>query len=385
MEKTIGFTAAYALPLGLMVIALIILICGQRHFAEIAHENTLPQATKIIACAIKHGFKMKCAKPDYQSQRRHRTVPWSGANVDELTRGLHCCRVLLSFIVFYVCFDQMQNNLISQASQMYTRGTPNDILPAFNQVGCIVMMPLIQYGLYPILHRRRIYLGPIMRITIGFVFVALSMIYAAFVQHAIYKSTPCGDHPHACSAQIYSDGRRSVWLQVPIYILISTGEVFCLTTGMEYAYDHSPQGMKVLVQAIGLLMAAFGSTIALALTTVAYDPNLVIFYASLAGAMTLTTVVAWLLFRKHDKIERLAETPEPPTQNATDVEKGSEHTSPTTPSASSTTLATQCSDVGVDISRLSSTSIATSDPTTSNGSSTDTLVSHPQKQPCHAI
>jgi POT family proton-dependent oligopeptide transporter len=40
--------------------------------------------------------------------------------VEELTRGLRGCRVLLAFIMFYVCFDQMQNNLISQAGSMKT-------------------------------------------------------------------------------------------------------------------------------------------------------------------------------------------------------------------------------------------------------------------------
>jgi dipeptide/tripeptide permease len=74
----------------------------------------------------------------------------------------------IAFVMFYICFDQMQNNLISQAAQMEASGTPNDLLPAMNQVGCIVLGPLIQGWVYPLLHRRQIYLKPIMRITIGF-------------------------------------------------------------------------------------------------------------------------------------------------------------------------------------------------------------------------
>ena len=77
--------------------------------------------------------------------------------------------------MFYVCFDQMQNNLISQAGQMETNGTPNDLLPAMNQVGCIVLGPLTQELLYPFLHRRRVYLTAVSRIAVGFAFVALSM------------------------------------------------------------------------------------------------------------------------------------------------------------------------------------------------------------------
>jgi hypothetical protein len=47
----------------------------------------------------------------------------------------------IAFVMFYICFDQMQNNLISQAAQMEASGTPNDLLPAMNQVGCIVLGP----------------------------------------------------------------------------------------------------------------------------------------------------------------------------------------------------------------------------------------------------
>ena len=397
LEKHYGFAPAYGLTLGLMLFALIVLVFGKRCYATSSREDVLsvPQATKIITCAVKHGFKMRRATPEYQLEHGHRVVPWSEHMVDELTRGLRGCRVLLSFVTFYVCFDQMQNNLISQTGTMNTRGTPNDVLPAFNQVGCIVMGPLIQLGLYPLLQRRRVYVGPIMRIAIGFGFVALSMLYAALVQYAIYKAPPCHANPSDCSKLTTGNSGPNVWLQMPIYFLISTGEIFGFVTGLEYAYGHSPKDMKVIVQAISLLVGGIGSAVALSLTTVAHDPNLVTFYGSLAGAMGATTVIFWLLFRHYDKIEQMSETTEPSAESLVDVEKdghlpedpsvatsGSYATniSPNMPSCSSTTLASKRTVVEVETSKLPSTSDITLVPTVITNSSIDILVQSPQQQ-----
>jgi POT family proton-dependent oligopeptide transporter len=303
IEEHYGFTEAYGLTLGLMLLALFMLVFGRKWYAIFPHQDNLiiPQATKIIGCAVKNGFRMKRAEPYYQLEHRRKIVTWSSSMVEELTRGLRGCRVLLAFIMFYVCFDQMQNNLISQAGSMKTNGTPNDMLPALNQVGCIVLGPVIQMGLYPFLHRRRIYIGPIMRITIGFGFVALSMLYSTVVQYAIYNSPPCYDRPSDCSTTDANQARPNVWIQAPVYFLISTGEIFAYVTGLEYAYDHSPKDMKVIVQAISLIIGGLGSAVALALTAIAHDPNLVIFYASLTAGMAITAIIFWTIFRSYDR------------------------------------------------------------------------------------
>jgi POT family proton-dependent oligopeptide transporter len=196
----------------------------------------------------------------------------------------------------------MQNNLISQSAQMETGSTPNDMLPATNQVGCILFTPLIQHLIYPLLHKRHIYLKPITRITIGFGFVVSAMAYAAIVQNIIYSSGPCYDHPRACSSIANREPNHvNVWVQAPVYFLIAMGEVWAYVTALEIAYSHAPKNMKTMIQGIFSLMAGIGSASAMGLTPFAHDPNLVIFYASLAAGMAVTTVVFWLVFRNYDK------------------------------------------------------------------------------------
>lgn len=197
----------------------------------------------------------------------------------------------------------MQNNLISQAAQMETLGMPNDMMPALNQVGCIVLGPLVQSALYPLLHKRGIYLKPITRIAIGFGFIALSMLYATIVQQIVYTTGPCYASPNKCGPTDSFRGPNdvNVWIQAPLYFFIAAGEIFAYVTALEYAYNHAPKDMKAIVQAISLLVAGIGSACAMGLTPIARDPYLVVFYASLTGAMTATTIIFWFLFRKYDK------------------------------------------------------------------------------------
>ncbi|KAL5425205.1 hypothetical protein PMIN06_003680 [Paraphaeosphaeria minitans] len=303
LEEHVSFTAAYGLCFGSVFISLLTLLAGRGYFIRVPHESKVfAQASWILLCASRDGFQLARAEPEYQLKHRRKVVPWNGHLVRELRRGLQGCRVLLAFIVFYICFDQMQNNLISQSAQMETGGTPNDMLPAMNQVGCILFTPLIHHVIYPLLHKRHIYLKPITRITIGFGFVVSSMAYAAIVQSVIYSSGPCYDHPRACSSVADREPNHiNVWIQAPLFFLIAMGEVWAYVTALEIAYSHAPRSMKSMIQAIFSLMAGIGSASAMGLTTFAHDPNLVIFYASLAGGMAVITVIFWLVFRNHDR------------------------------------------------------------------------------------
>lgn len=89
----------------------------------------------------------------------------------------------------------------------------------------------------------------------------------------------------------------NVWVQAPVYLLLSIGEVFAVVEALDYAYTQSPEERKAVMQVINLLMAA------LSLSPLAHNPNLVIFYASFAGAMTMTKAWFWLAFRKRECLE----------------------------------------------------------------------------------
>jgi POT family proton-dependent oligopeptide transporter len=187
---------------------------------------------------------------------------------------------------------------------MVTYGIPNDMLKITGALAGIIVAPIIQKGLYPYLTRHRIAFGPIARITVGFGFLSLSMAYAAVIQHLIYNTGPCYNHPLSCAAGHNKiPNNISVFLQLPIYFVSEVAEVFCCTTGTEYAYNRAPQSMKSLVQAIWLATAGIGSCLAFGFSPLSQDPRLVILCSVLAGLMAASTVLLWLVFGHLDKEE----------------------------------------------------------------------------------
>lgn len=188
---------------------------------------------------------------------------------------------------------------------MLTYGIPNDMMKIAGALAGIVVAPLVQKALYPYLTKHRIAFGPIARMTAGFFILTLAMLYTTVVQKLIYNAGPCYDAPLACAAV---HGRAtpnhiSVFLQVPIYVGGAFAEVFCFTTGTEYAYNHAPASMKTLVQAVWLAMAGLGGCLAMAFTPLARDPFLVTMYAVLTGLLGGATVLLWVLFRRLDKVK----------------------------------------------------------------------------------
>jgi POT family proton-dependent oligopeptide transporter len=81
----------------------------------------------------------------------------------------------------------MVNNLTSQAATMVTNGIPNDVINNLDPLALIIFIPIFDLFLYPGLRRIGINFTPIKRITAGFLTGSASMIWAAVVQHYIYK------------------------------------------------------------------------------------------------------------------------------------------------------------------------------------------------------
>ncbi|KAI0376610.1 POT family-domain-containing protein [Hypomontagnella monticulosa] len=307
LEKYVGFWLAYLIPCCCMWVALIPILLGRNHFVRTSpSSNIMPDVMAALRHGIAGGFRMDAAKPDAQLQQHGRQVSWSDSFIEDIKRSLLTCRVLLLFPIHWLCYNQTFNNLISQAGQMVTYGIPNDMMKIAGAISGIIIAPVIQKGLYPFLTRKGVSFSPVARMTVGFFILTLSMVHTTMVQKFIYQAGPCYDAPLTCPAahDRTVPNQISVFLQIPIYVGGALAEVFCLTTGTEYAYNHAPESMKTLVQAIWLAMAGIGSLLAVAFTPLTEDPHLVTMYAILSGLLGGATILLWVLFRHvDDKVE----------------------------------------------------------------------------------
>lgn len=307
MELKIDFWAAYLLPFCFFFIAIVVLVIGKNSYVVRPPKGSvLVEAGKALWIGIKNKGNLDAAKPSVSGLN----VPWNDVFVDELRRGLVACRVFLFYPIYWLVYGQMVSNFVSMAGTMETHGLPNDLLFNLNPITIIIFLPFIEKYLYPTLRRMGIPFRPVSRIACGFGFAALSMVYAAVLQHYIYKAGPCYDHPltGACSADANGDEGMvpqhiHVALQTPAYVLVGLSEIFASVTGLEYAFTKAPPSMKSLVTSLFLVTNAVGAALGIALSPTSEHPKLVIMFASIAGATAIAGSLFWLLFKKYNEQE----------------------------------------------------------------------------------
>lgn len=244
-EHFVGFWLSYTLP------TICYLLCpGILWYFKKTYKLSPPtgsvmgKAFKVIRFAHKksNGFRdpefWNRAKPS-EIRARGDTVPewmtFDDAWVDELRRGVIACKVFLWYPLYYLAYNQMTNNLVSQASTMVLGKTPNDIVAKLNPIFIVIVIPLMDFVIYPLLRKCGVHLTPIKKITAGFVLASCAMISACVTQAYIYKLSKCGDHIN----DLVRSGRKdctapiSVWLQVFPYGLIGMSEVLASITKLE--------------------------------------------------------------------------------------------------------------------------------------------------------
>ncbi|KAK7985774.1 MFS general substrate transporter [Apiospora saccharicola] len=224
--------------------------------------------------------------------------------VDELKRGVLACKVFLWYPLYFLAYNQMTNNLVSQAGTMQLGKTPNDIVAKLNPIFIVIVIPIMDFVVYPGLRKMGVHLSPIKKITAGFVLASLAMVSACVIQAYIYKLSPCGHEVNRLTKQGKDcTAPFSVWIQVFPYGLIGFSEVMASITKLEYAYTKAPQNMKSTVQAIALFTSAVSSALGQALVALSDDPLLVWNYGLVAVVAMIGGIGFYLTFRKADREE----------------------------------------------------------------------------------
>jgi POT family proton-dependent oligopeptide transporter len=231
MEQYEGFWTAYLMAFLMFTMGVVVLIMSKKYYiVRPPQGSVITDAFKAIGLMIV-ARNTDAAKPSWRAAHgKTKPVPWNDHFIEELKRALRACKVFAFYPVFWVCYSQFSSNFVSQAGQMEGHGMPNDLMQNFDPISIIVFIPILDIVVYPILRKFKIELKPIARITIGFVFGALCLMYAAIVQHIIYSAGPCFGSVGKCAAGM--DGQSPlpnhvhIAVQTPAYVLIGLAEIF---------------------------------------------------------------------------------------------------------------------------------------------------------------
>ncbi|KAJ3575012.1 hypothetical protein NP233_g1374 [Leucocoprinus birnbaumii] len=321
-EKYVGFWLAYTLPTAVFLLCPFILFYGRNRYVRTPPAGSVFSTTLRLwkyAARGRWSFNpMKTmrnlrsddfwenAKPSRISpEDRPKWMNFDDQWVEEVRRGFKACAVFVWFPIYWLTYNQINSNLLSQAATMETHGLPNDILSNLDPIALIIFIPIVDILIYPALRRMKINFSALKKMTGGFLTSSMGMVWAAVVQHYIYKTNPCHYSAATCKD---ADGNAlvsplNVWIQSGSYVLIAFGEIFASITGLEYAFTKAPKNMRSLVMAVFLFTSAIASAIGEAFVPLSTDPLLVWNYGVMGVLAGVAGVLFWLSVRKLDREE----------------------------------------------------------------------------------
>ncbi|KAF4625047.1 hypothetical protein G7Y89_g13121 [Cudoniella acicularis] len=187
---------------------------------------------------------------------------------------MDACAIFLFFPIQQINDNALGAAANAQSASLTSDGVPNDLLDNLNPLAIIILIPVMNHGVYPLLRRFGIRFGPIARITLGFLITAIGAVSYAVIQHYIYLTSPCGYQASTCSIGT-GVSPLSLWLYTILTTVTAFPEVFANVTAYRIAYSRAPQNMKGFVMALSLFMTAISTAIFLATANAIQDLYLV--------------------------------------------------------------------------------------------------------------
>lgn len=315
-EYYVGYWLSFTLPTIMFLTCPFVMIwCRNKYVRNPPTGSVLGKSLRVVGLAMKGRWSWnpvrtirniqapgfwESAKPSRQ-EVKPAWMTFDDAWVDEVRRGLKACAVFCWFPIYWLSYNQLNNNLISQAGTMRLDGVPNDIVTNLDPLALLIFIPICDKFIYPAIARTGFQFTPIKKITTGFALGTLSMVVAAIIQHYIYVYSPCGDHADGC--ELGKPEQMSVWIQTPAYVLIALSEIAASITGLEYAFTKAPKNMRGLVTGVFFFAQAFSSALAQAFVGLSADPLLVWLYTTVAIISAIAGLGFWFSFSKLDKEE----------------------------------------------------------------------------------
>lgn len=322
-ERYVGFYLSYLLPTLMFMTAIpVLFICRKWYKMSEPEGSVLGPAVRLLITGTKGRWSInpvrtyrnmydgtfweKVKPSSFTDSERPKWMTFDDAWVDEVRRGFAACSVFLWFPLYWLTYNQLNNNLTSQAATMSLHGVPNDVLANLDPFALIIFIPICDLLIYPALRKAGIRFTPIKKITAGFFAGSAAMVWACVIQYYIYKRSPCGS---SAGTGTLPNGDPcphvdiNVWAQTGSYVLIALSEIFASITSLEYAFSKAPRNMRSLVMSFGLFMSALSAAIGEAFVPLSTDPLLVWNYGSMAVISFVAGIIFWFFYRKLDAEE----------------------------------------------------------------------------------
>uniref|UniRef100_A0A8D0GGM1 Solute carrier family 15 member 1 n=1 Tax=Sphenodon punctatus TaxID=8508 RepID=A0A8D0GGM1_SPHPU len=168
------YPLAFGVPAALMAVSLVVFIAGSKMYKKVEPQgNVLVQVSRCIGFAIKN---------------REHWLDWASEKYSNrlLTQTKMVLRVLFLYIplpMFWALFDQQGSRWTLQATTMDGDFGAIQIQPdqmqTVNPILIVVMVPIVDAVVYPLIKKCRINFTPLKRMTVGMFLAAMAFVAAA--------------------------------------------------------------------------------------------------------------------------------------------------------------------------------------------------------------
>ncbi|XP_061554895.1 solute carrier family 15 member 1b [Phycodurus eques] len=190
------YPLAFGVPAALMVVALIVFIVGSGMYSKTAPQgNIMLKVCKCIGFAISNRFRHR--HPAYP--KREHWMDWAEEKYDKLliAQVKMVVKVLFLYIplpMFWALFDQQGSRWTLQATIMNgdfgILVIQPDQMQTVNPILILVLVPVVDNVLYPLISKCKLNFTPLKRMTVGMFFAALAFVAAGLVQIQIDQTLP---------------------------------------------------------------------------------------------------------------------------------------------------------------------------------------------------
>ena len=241
-----GAAWAFGVPGILMAFATLIFFSGNKRYIKLPPGGIRKDNFVTVNFYVLKTFLAK--KDKSKTAWEHAETKYGFEKVEAIKSVWGVIAVFAFIPIFWGMWDMNGSEWILQATKLNLGlGFAGlTILPSqiqfVNALFLLLMIPVFNYGIYPLTEKTGIKLTPLKKIGAGLFITGLSFVIIALLQ----RNVDAGNHP-------------SVWWQIFAYFLLSAGEVLVSITGLEYAYTQSPPSMKSTMTAIWYLTYSVGT------------------------------------------------------------------------------------------------------------------------------
>ncbi|KAJ2841470.1 hypothetical protein J3B02_005881 [Coemansia erecta] len=187
VAKNESYALAFMFPAIVFFVGIVVFVAGSKKYVKKKPQGTvLVKVWKCMRYARKH--KKQGQKHWLDGSLGVVDQPWNNKFVISLQRSLKACKVFLFYPLYWALYNNINNNFINQGLNMRRPSWLSvDQLNVVNSLVLIIAIPLFDKFVFPLLRHLGFCMGPVARITTGFVILVLVLgfVYVTVLQKII--------------------------------------------------------------------------------------------------------------------------------------------------------------------------------------------------------